>query len=143
MHKTEHSCGGILYTMINGQPHYVLVREGYYGFPKGHMEAGETQQQTALREIREETGIQATLLPGPKWSDTYHLKLHQVDKTVTYFLASFQNQTPVKPPDELEEVVLLSYEEALDKSTHPRLQTFLKEAHTFILNNRLTTNQQQ
>ena len=54
------SAGAVLYTFIDGVRHYVLVREknGSYGLPKGHVEPGETLPQTALREVREETGLE-------------------------------------------------------------------------------------
>ena len=60
---TIHSAGAVLYTVIDGERRYVLVREknGSYGMPKGHVEVGETLAETALREIREETGLHATL----------------------------------------------------------------------------------
>ena len=57
-----HSAGAVLYTVISGERRYVLVREknGSYGLPKGHVEPGETLAQTALREVREETGLTLT-----------------------------------------------------------------------------------
>ena len=65
----EYSCGAVVFTRIGGEPHYVLVRAkdqpmGCHGFPKGHMEAGETEEQTALREIYEEVGLRVRLLPA-------------------------------------------------------------------------------
>ena len=50
----EYSCGAVVFTRIGGEPHYLLIRqndqsEGCHGFPKGHMEPGETEEQTALR----------------------------------------------------------------------------------------------
>jgi bis(5'-nucleosidyl)-tetraphosphatase len=50
--------GAIVYTRINNVIKYVLVQqlEGFYGFPKGHIEQNETEVETALREIYEEVG---------------------------------------------------------------------------------------
>lgn len=61
----EISCGGVVFTRKNGKLLYVIIRslEGYYGFPKGHMEGDETEEQTALREIFEETGLKLKLYP--------------------------------------------------------------------------------
>ena len=56
--RTEKSCGAVVYTEIGGKRRYLLVdsiRETNCGFPKGHMEDGETKEETALREIEEET----------------------------------------------------------------------------------------
>jgi len=60
----EKSCGVLPYRMVNGQQEFLLVFETYskcWSLPKGHMEAGETEVQTALRELYEETGLTATL----------------------------------------------------------------------------------
>ena len=47
----EHSCGAVLYTLKDGEPYYVVVQQkaGNYSFPKGHMEEGETEIETARR----------------------------------------------------------------------------------------------
>ena len=55
----EKSCGAIVFTYENEIRKYVIIREtglyqGYCGFPKGHMEAGETEQDTAIREVKED-----------------------------------------------------------------------------------------
>ena len=48
--KYEKSCGAVVFTKINNEIRYVLVQqsEGFHGFPKGHMEDGETEEQTAV-----------------------------------------------------------------------------------------------
>ena len=53
-------------------------------FPKGHMEPGETEEETAKREIREETGLLVRLDPGFRRSVRYSPK-PGVDKDVIYF----------------------------------------------------------
>jgi len=60
----EKSCGVLPYRIVNGHREFLLVFETYskcWSLPKGHMEAGETEEQTALRELYEETGLTATL----------------------------------------------------------------------------------
>ena len=60
----EKSCGVLPYRMVNDQQEFLLVFETYskcWSLPKGHIEAGETDVQTALRELYEETGLTATL----------------------------------------------------------------------------------
>lgn len=56
--KFEKSCGAIVFTRQNGEIEYVIIQslEGWYGFPKGHMEQNETEIETALREVREKQG---------------------------------------------------------------------------------------
>ena len=55
----EKSCGAVLYQRRNGQLRYLIARSssGHVSFSKGHMEEDETEWETAVREIREETGI--------------------------------------------------------------------------------------
>lgn len=60
----EKSCGVLPYRLVNGQKEFLLVFESFsrcWSLPKGHMEAGETEVQTALRELQEETGLTAKL----------------------------------------------------------------------------------
>lgn len=71
----------------------VKSSEGYYGFPKGHMEANETEEQAALREIYEETGLKVKIIPGFKTSDEHTIPQKEgVMKKVIYFVAEYDNQ---------------------------------------------------
>ena len=61
----ESSCGAVVYRDIKGEVRYLLIknrRSAHWGFPKGHIEPGETKQQTAVREVLEETGIHVKLI---------------------------------------------------------------------------------
>ena len=61
LHK---SCGVLPWRETDGIREYLMVFESYskcWSLPKGHMEAGETEAETALRELQEETGLTATL----------------------------------------------------------------------------------
>ena len=57
--KHEKSCGACVYTVRDGKRLYLIenMRHGHFAMPKGHVEAGETEKQTAEREIMEETHI--------------------------------------------------------------------------------------
>ena len=62
----EKACGAIIFTNENNVRKYILlcghgIYKGYYGFPKGHVEEGETERETALREVKEETGLDVVL----------------------------------------------------------------------------------
>ena len=62
--KQEKSCGIIPYLLIDNEIHYLLVKQnnGFICFPKGHVEIGESEEETALRECFEETGRYPTRL---------------------------------------------------------------------------------
>jgi 8-oxo-dGTP pyrophosphatase MutT (NUDIX family) len=55
----ETSAGGVIYRWRGGAAHVLLIRDRYHhwGFPKGHLEDGETPADAALREVAEETGL--------------------------------------------------------------------------------------
>ena len=114
----EKSCGAVVFTSgEDGVVRYVLVRQrsGKYCFPKGHVEAGETEHQTALREIWEETGLHPAIISGFRETETYEVaKKPGTMKDVIYFLAEYSGQ-PLDPPvsDEIREVRLCSYREAM------------------------------
>lgn len=60
----EKSCGVLPYRIADGHKEYLIVLEQYsqcWSLPKGHMEMGETETDTALRELWEETGLTAVL----------------------------------------------------------------------------------
>ena len=53
----EKSCGAVVYDIHNDYPFVVVeyMKKGHVSLPKGHMEEGETEEETAAREILEET----------------------------------------------------------------------------------------
>lgn len=131
----EVSCGTILYTRANGELRYVLVREpenGYCGLPKGHMEAGETEKETALRETWEETCVHAEIA-GDFCRETAYTLRRGGYKKVIYFLARFSGQTPAHNPEfEKLDVLLLPFDKAYAALTHRHLKEMLAEADAYI-----------
>ncbi len=65
--RIETSAGGVIIRWQGEVPHVLLIRDGYrhWGFPKGHLEEGETPDRAALREVKEETGL-SDLVLGPQ-----------------------------------------------------------------------------
>ena len=63
--KREKSCGALVYRITqNGQKELLFIKHRHgthWSFPKGHMEEGENEVQTALREVKEETGLDIDL----------------------------------------------------------------------------------
>ena len=131
----EMSCGTILYTRKAGELHYVVLREpinGYCGFPKGHVEKGESETETALRETWEETSVHAEIVGDFRRETTYSLR-RGGSKHVVYFLARFDKQTPAHNPEyEYLEVLLLPYKQAYSALTHENMKNFLKQADEYI-----------
>ncbi len=88
----ERSAGFVLYSMDGGVRKYLLLRHrygGHWGFPKGHIEAGESEVEAALRETCEETGITAVqMIPDFRRVSRYHFYRvrRPVFKETVYFL---------------------------------------------------------
>ena len=62
----EKSCGAIVYRKSHGNTEILLIKHinsGHWSFPKGHMENGETEIETAIREIKEETSVNVMIDP--------------------------------------------------------------------------------
>lgn len=114
---TEKSCGAIVFTKENGQIKYVIIqsKEGFYGFPKGHTEGTESEKETALREISEETGLIVRLIDGFRTEDTHtFIRNGEIRlKNIVYFLAEYCNQTPTAQETELISIHLLDYKTAI------------------------------
>lgn len=71
--RVERAAGGVVRN--EGKGFLVIRRFGHYDFPKGHVEAGETLEQTAVREVGEETGLPDAEITG-KLPVTYHVFSH-------------------------------------------------------------------
>ena len=134
--KFEESCGAVVFTRADDEIRYVLIRslEGVYGFPKGHREPGESREQTALREIREEVGLTVSLLPGFSAQEEFPLpEIPDTRKRIVYFLAEYEKQPIVAQREELSGFRLCSYDEALRLLQHESRRRILAEADAFLI----------
>ena len=137
----EKSCGAVVYCQMDNEIKYLLACEhsGYWVFPKGHMEAGESERDTALREVREETGLDVTFVEGFRVTDEPSLardgRPNTIKQTV-YFLATYEKQMFAPQETELSKIVLMDYEKALDTLQLDSFKRVLTQAHQFLEQNR-------
>jgi len=149
----EKSAGVIIFRKENNVNHYLLLhyapsepgKHGHWGFAKGHVELGETEEQTAIRETEEETGIRdLKILPGFKEPEKYFFrkvyglkgearkKAPWVFKLVIFFIAETK-QKEIKISDEHSDFLWVTYEEATKKLSFKNAKEILKKANTFVL----------
>ena len=131
----EKSCGTIPYTVDNGNVYYVLIKtkhNSYCGFPKGHVEGAESEEETALRETFEETSLEVQLNRAFRYEISYQMNNGNI-KTVVYFLANFQNQVPHRNSCfEDFEYLLLPFSEAVQVLTFENTRQMLQNANEFL-----------
>lgn len=133
----EKSCGAVVYFNFGNEIKYILVESTrrHWGFPKGHVVLGETEIETARREICEETGLKVNFIEGFKEEIRYIL-YEDIDKTVVYFLAEAENTNIAIDISEIEDFAWLNYKDSLEKISFKNVKNVLIKAHQFLLNNR-------
>jgi len=131
--KREKSCGAVVY---NPKKHSFLIIKmlnGNWGFPKGHTEDQETDIQTAIREVMEETGINIEILDGFKKSIKY-IPFPEVLKEVIFFIGITEEEKVTIDKDEIEDYMWCSYEEALKMITYKPQRDVMESSLKFIKN---------
>lgn len=113
--RKEKSCGCI----IIKDNKVLLVYEknrNFWGFPKGHMENEENEIETALREVKEEVGLEVEIDEEKRYILNYIIR-DEIDKTTVLYIARPKNEEIIMQESEIENVKWCSFEEALDTLT--------------------------
>ena len=116
--KREFSAGGVVVRRFRGRPFMAAVEvrrrgERLLSLPKGHPSGGETTEEAALREVREETGLDAEILE--KLGDVrywYQLRGERVLKVVSFFLCRWRSGSVENHDSEVEAALWLPLDEA-------------------------------
>lgn len=132
----QQSAGIITFAHKNHETKYLILHylSGHWDFPKGKLEENETNQQAAARELQEETGLSAQLIPGFQESLSYTFKERGklIRKTVTFFVGITDEQ-PVRLSREHTGYLWLPYEKAHEKLTYQNAKDLLRKADEFLL----------
>lgn len=129
----EKSCGAVIWRMGKSGPEYLLVQHngGHWSFPKGHVEHGETEPDTARREIWEETGLTASVDTSFRQVVTYYPK-PGVIKDVVFFLATVVSGAEKAQEEEIAEIQWFSFQKAREHITYAADEEVLLAAHTHL-----------
>lgn len=102
----EKSCGAIVYRKYHGNAEILLIKHvnsGHWSFPKGHVEGEESEVETAVREIKEETNIDVIVDPTFRETVSYSPK-KDTQKVVVYFIARAKNYDFRPQEEEIAEI---------------------------------------
>lgn len=122
--KQEKSCGCV----VIEEDKVLLIKhvKGHWDIPKGHMEEGETEQETAIRELKEETNLEVEIIA----KDTYELAYSPEEgiwKQVVYFLAKKTGGEIQPQITEVQEVRWFPMEEAIQVLTFDNAKQILQK----------------
>jgi 8-oxo-dGTP pyrophosphatase MutT (NUDIX family) len=131
----QQSAGVVVYSIKDYEIHYLLLHyvSGHWDLAKGKLESGETELQAAQRELQEETGLTAEIIPGFEESLSYVFKERgkMIKKTVTFFVGKTDQQS-VRLSREHQGYLWLPYQKAYEKLTYSNAKELLKNADEFL-----------
>ena len=129
--KHEKSCGAlVLRRGADGREYILMIRHrqgGHRSFPKGHMEAGETEIMTAIREVYEETAVRVNIRSDFR-ATVHYAPMPGVKKEVVYFLTKTDREEIRPREGEIAEVEWVPLEAAETSLTHENDKTVLRAA---------------
>lgn len=147
----EKSCGVVPFREEGGRILYLVIssavtKREHWEFPKGGVEEGEREAETALRELREETGvIDVRLLPGFREPIRYIYRRPEglVSKQVVYFIGKVGDPRVELRVEEAKDYRWANYDDAYRLLRHSNARILLERCHAFITGKPLPQRQQR
>ena len=123
--KKEKSCGAVIFD----HDKVLLIKQsnGDWGFPKGHVEGDETEMETSIREVKEETNIDIEVFIDKKYTISYEIS-ESILKEVVYFVAKPLTNELLIQPNEILDAKWLDFNSAIKTITHDRVRNVLKSS---------------
>ena len=128
----EKSCGALVFRRDekDGQLYILMIRHkhgGHRSFPQGHMERGETEYMTAVREVFEETSVQIRIDRDFRQTVHYH-PLPGISKEVVYFMTETKQESIRPQEGEIAQVEWVPVDQAEESLTHENDKTVFRSA---------------
>lgn len=122
--KYEKSCGCI----IIEDEKVLLVKQtkGHWGFPKGYVEADETEVETAIREVKEETNIDVEVEENKRYTMRYVTDKGNM-KEIVYFVARKVGGEIKAQECEIDEIEWLDFRKALERIMYDNCRELFRE----------------
>jgi 8-oxo-dGTP pyrophosphatase MutT (NUDIX family) len=137
--RNETSAGGVVYRRSGDEIEVLICKDaGYHRWvlPKGLVAKGESFEQTALREVKEEVGVEARIVAplGEPEKYIYTARGMRVFKSVHYFLMEYVSGDEQDHDAEMEAVMWTSIPQAMDMVAYPQLKALLRQCQTMLEN---------
>ena len=130
----EKSCGAVVFYNGKSNTRILLVKNNngrYWSFPKGHIEIGETEQETAVREIKEETSLDVEIKEGFREVSDY-CPFGKIRKHVVFFLAQAFTDNVKVQEEEIAEYVWVDLQQARKMCSYDNDLRIINKAETAI-----------
>ncbi len=129
--KNEKSCGAVVYNPELNKFLIIKMKNGNWGFPKGHIEKDEADTETAYREVKEETGLSIKIMEGFKESIKY-VPSPNILKEVIFFTGITEEMEVVADTTEIENFVWCTPNEAMQLITYKLQRDIMEKSVKFI-----------
>lgn len=130
----EKSCGAIIFYKNKQNTKVLLVKNNngrYWSFPKGHIEDGENEHQTAIREIKEETGLDVVIEKGFREISEY-CPFGKIRKRVVFFLAQAFTDNVKIQEEEIDSYIWVDLQQARKMCSYDNDLRIIEKAETAI-----------
>jgi len=130
--RNEHSSGGAVIALRDGRPHVALIAtrgRTRWGLPKGAVTEGETSEQAALREVLEETGLEAKIVK-PLDTIEYFFRVGDtlIRKRVDFYLMTHTGGTMTPQLSEVDDVEWVELSQAISRASFDSEKKLLEMA---------------
>lgn len=131
--RKEKSCGALVVRRGETENEILLIKHngGHWAFPKGHVEEGESEEQTAYREVQEETGLNVKLDIRYREMVTFSPAPHTM-KDVIYFAATVESGVETPQLTEVSEVRWVPFSEATQYITFENDRGLFEKMQAFV-----------